>query len=282
MHHVDYSRWGEQYRPDSWDRDPAMFYNSYFVVQVEGDAIFLIAPQATPCRDTFLNLVDTKLRTGESSELVIALFMENPVALTTPGGLYLDRVYPAYVENTAVPMPQIVPVKVSGDSMTVCLFTITAKNYFNPAYFWLLTQNIRYTLTGFSKVDIEDSQYCSPSWDSLLRHFKTEPLPPLVIDPLYNNNRSFYDTNSPLGLITLLERITTSIAEHSLLCAGMILYKGGSGDEVYKRDVQRSLRLEGLNYYQGLTWKIPLLLCFGTIDVLAAHAKQLFFIEGTK
>lgn len=222
---------------------PIDIVNSYMVVEVVGDVIYLVVPYITPCRDTFLFAVDTLLRLGTDSSLTIALFVPKD---SSCGDLNLEEDYTSLYEKGWKPLV-VDKVSIGDVTLGVVLFTITPETYRTPAYFWMLTQDIRMRVTGFSKIVPHAPEYHSLNYRNIARVLSGGDAPGLVVQPVVSANfyEPFFNFNSPLGIVTGVDMVKTLILESTI---------GGSSAEL-KRITTQTLRKYSeafFNFYPGI------------------------------
>ncbi len=158
----------------SWYDDSCeMMENSFVIAQKNEDAgTVRLVGSISPCRDNFLHMVFTHFNCkGET--LTIALIMRKDV---TEGKLanellrlqaYFQK-HSGLVEIIRNQMRIVQCVFTDTEVRPVLLFTVTAKQYTHPLSFWAFTDKVRHTLTGYSKINYNDSTHQSAKYFALL------------------------------------------------------------------------------------------------------------------
>lgn len=211
---LDLSKWNYQ-NSITARQIPIEIVNSYMIVEVVDDVIHLITPHITTCRDTFLHNVDKLLRSGVKPSLTIALFVQKRVNYNTS---YLADNFPRFYQKTFRTQPDVGIVCIGDTELGVLLFPITPETYCNPASFWLLTQYIRYTITGFSKVIPSAPEYHSSNYNSIANTLHSSVIPALVTQPILIGGTYdyFFNLHSPLGLVTTVHMAKSLIVEATM------------------------------------------------------------------
>lgn len=172
-------------KPSSFSGDLLSLYNSYLVVkkQEEKDEYSIVNQPFSHCRDAFLMTVHNLFAAGAES-LVIVLPLPpdwqrafEKVHKNWAPIEYLNFHFSAnkkwFVFRGASLGFSIEKVDYWGTNIESLVFTISRNNYLDPALFWLLTQELRVILSGYSKIDAGALEYRTEYYQVLIENLKS-------------------------------------------------------------------------------------------------------------
>jgi len=192
------------------------------------------------CRDYFLTKAHDYLFSENVPYITCALVMPSPITQVVFNTFkkkwnWMFDVF--HIENEELKYESDVKDYDDFDSrpISTMIFKITKNDYKVPALFWLFTQDMRKTFTGYSKIDENDPVRTSPEYVSLTASLQsgyvTDPSSKFTLyqdhvtgrlssdtkgikytPDISNLHTYFLGIHSPMGLITTVKRLNDQVA----------------------------------------------------------------------